>query len=105
MPVVIEGREMALEEIGQALGKALGPTYQIGTTLDGALEVTLLRFPLVNAKVRVKWYGDKMTFQVIPGEVWILQGINALTIAPKLRHTLRHELSRVLASQASPNLP
>lgn len=55
-------------------------------TSDSTLKIR--RMPLMTAKVNVKWNGDRTTLQPAPGEVWILQGINALTIYPKLHHTL-----------------
>ncbi len=55
-------------------------------TSDSTLKIR--RMPLMTAKVNVKWDGDRTTLQAAHGEVWILHGINALTIYPKLRHTL-----------------
>jgi hypothetical protein len=42
----------------------------------------------MTAKVNVTWEEDGTTLQAAPDEVWILQGINALTIYPKVRHAL-----------------
>jgi hypothetical protein len=36
----------------------------------------------------VTWDDDGATLQAAPGEIWILQGIHALTIYPKVRHAL-----------------
>jgi hypothetical protein len=78
--------EIPLEEIQRTLSEALGRGYQVTATSDSTLKIR--RMPLVTAKVSVKWHGDRTTLQAAPGEVWILQGINALTIYPKLRRTL-----------------
>jgi len=59
---------------------------EVTATSDSTLKIR--RAPLMTAEVNVKWYEDGTTLQVAPGEVWILQGINALTIYPKVRHTL-----------------
>jgi hypothetical protein len=80
------GRDVSLEEIQRRLSDALGHGYKVTATSDSALKVR--RAPLVTAKVNVKWYEDGTTLQVAPGEVWILQGINALTIYPKVRRTV-----------------
>jgi hypothetical protein len=78
--------EIPLEEIQRTLSEALGRGYQVTATSDSTLKIR--RAPLMTAKVNVKWHGDRTTLQAAPGEVWILQGINALTIYPKIRHTL-----------------
>ena len=78
--------EIPLEQIQRTLSKALGRAYQVTATSDSTLKVR--RMPLMTAKVGVTWHGDRTTLQATPGEVWILQGINALTIYPKVRHTL-----------------
>jgi NAD(P)-dependent dehydrogenase (short-subunit alcohol dehydrogenase family) len=44
--------------------------------------------PLDLARVKVSWQDDGTTLQAAPGEAWIFQGINALTIYPKLGRTL-----------------
>jgi hypothetical protein len=80
------GRDVSLEEIRRRLSDALGHGYKVTATSDCTLRIR--RAPLVTAKVNVKWYEDGTTLQVAPGEVWILQGINALTIYPKVRHTV-----------------
>ena len=79
-------REIPLDEIQRTLRGALGPAYKVPTTSDSTLKIR--RFPLVTARVMVSWYDDGTTLQAAPGEVWILQGINALTIYPKVRHTI-----------------
>ncbi len=56
--------------------------------------------PLMTAKVKVKWDGDRTILQAAPGEVWILQGINALTIYPKLRHALSQAFAPASGSRA-----
>ena len=78
--------EIPLEQIQRTLSKALGRAYQVTATSDSTLKVR--RMPLMTAKVSVKWHGDRTTLQAAPGEVWILQGFNALTIYPKLRRAL-----------------
>ena len=55
-------------------------------TSDCTLKIR--RMPLMTAKVSVKWHGDRTTLQAAPGEAWILQGINALTVYPKTRRAL-----------------
>ena len=78
--------EMPLEEIQHTLSEALGHGYQVTATSDRTLKIQ--RMPLITATVNVKWHGDSTTLQAAPGQAWILQGINALTIYPKLRRTL-----------------
>jgi len=80
------GRDISLEQIQRTLSDALGHGYKVTATSDSALKIR--RAPLITAKVNVKWYEDGTTLQVAPGEAWILQGINALTIYPKVRHTV-----------------
>jgi hypothetical protein len=58
----------------------------VTATSDSTLKVR--RFPLVTAEVNVKWDEDQTTLHAAPGEAWILQGINALTIYPKVRRAL-----------------
>jgi len=80
-------RDMTLEKIQRALGDALGPADKVTATSDSTLIVR--RFPLVTARVDVKWdQADTTTLDAAPGEAWILQGINALTIYPKVRRAL-----------------
>ncbi len=87
MSTTTVSREMTLDDIQRALSGALGPAYKVTATSDSTLKVQ--RFPLMTAKVDVKWEeADTTTLDVAPGEVWILQGINALTIYPKVRHAL-----------------
>ena len=82
--------EMSLEELRRELSVALGPAYLVTATSDCALKVR--RFPMITARVRVKWCGDTTQLQIIPGGVWILQGLNALCIAPKVRHAVARAL-------------
>ena len=43
----------------------------------------------MTAMVNVKWdEADTTTLHAAPGEAWIFQGINALTIYPKVRRAL-----------------
>jgi len=80
-------RDMTLEKIQRALGDALGPAYKVTATSDSTLMVR--RFPLMTARVDVKWdEADTTTLHAGPGEAWIFQGINALTIYPKVRRAL-----------------
>ena len=80
-------RDMTLEKIQRALGDALGPAYKVTATSDSTLMVR--RFPLITARVDVKWdEADTTTVDAAPGEAWIFQGINALTIYPKVRRAL-----------------
>ena len=88
--------EIPLDDLGRALSDALGPHYEVTAASDDTLKVR--RFPLITAKVRAKWYGDRTTLEAIPGEVWILQGINAVTILPKLNRTL----TRMFALRQAP---
>ena len=80
------GRDVSLEEIQRKLSDALGHGYKVTATSDSALKIR--RAPLMTATVNVKWYEDGTTLQIAPGEAWILQGINALTIYPKVRRAL-----------------
>jgi hypothetical protein len=80
------GRDIPLEEIQHRLSDELGHGYKVTAISDSTLKIR--RAPLMTAKVNVKWYEDRTTLQIAPGEVWILQGINALTIYPKVRHTV-----------------
>jgi hypothetical protein len=79
-------RQLPLDEIQRTLSGALGPAYTVTTTSDSTLKIR--RLPLVTAKVKISWHDDGTTLQAAPGETWILQGINALTIYPKLRRAL-----------------
>ena len=78
--------EIPLEEIQRTLSEALGRAYRVTATSDATLKIQ--RMPLMTATVNVKWYEDGTTLQAAPGEAWILQGLNALTIYPKVRHTI-----------------
>ncbi len=82
----ISSHDISLEEIQRRLSDALGHGYKVSATSDSTLKIR--RAPLVTATVNVKWYEDGTTLQVAPGEAWILQGLNALTIYPKVRHTI-----------------
>jgi len=84
--------EIPLEEIQRTLSEALGHGYKVSATSDSTLKIR--RAPLVTARVDVKWHGDRTTLQAAPGEAWILQGINALTIYPKVRHTVSRAFAR-----------
>ena len=86
MSTILVSRDVSLEEVQHALSDALGRAYKVTATSDSALKVR--RFPLVTARVNVKWDEDRTTLQAAPGEVWFLQGINALTVYPKVRHAL-----------------
>ncbi len=79
-------REIPLDEIQRTLRDALGPAYKVTATSDSTLKIR--RLPLVTGKVKVSWHDDGTTLQAAPGEAWILQGINALTIYPKVRRAL-----------------
>ncbi len=78
--------EIPLDEIRRTLAESLGPAYQVTATSDSTLKIR--RLPLVTASIHVQWHGDRTIIQASPGEVWILQGINALTIYPKIRQTV-----------------
>ncbi len=71
-------REIPLDEVRRTLSGALGPAYKVTATSDSTLKVR--RLPLVTATVKVSWHDEGTTLQAAPGEAWILQGINALTI-------------------------
>ena len=75
-------RDIPLEEVQRTLSVALGRPYRVTATSDSTLKVRLI--PLMTAKVNVTWEEDGTTLQAAPGEVWFLQGINALTIYPKV---------------------
>ncbi len=79
-------RDISLEEVQRTLSDALGHGYKLTATSDSTLKIR--RAPLITAKVNVRWYEDETTLQSAPGEVWILQGINALTIYPKVRRAI-----------------
>jgi len=79
-------REIALDEVRRVLSDTLGPAYQVTAASDSTLKVR--RFPLVTARVNVTWDENETILQAAPGEVWFLQGMNALTIYPKVRHAL-----------------
>ncbi len=91
-----------LEEIQRTLSEALGRAYRVTATSDSTLKIQ--RMPLMTATVNVKWDGDRTTLKAAPGEAWILQGINALTIYPKLRHTLTQAFASAPGSPA-PSTP
>ena len=78
--------EIPLDELQHILSDALGRGYTVTATSDSTLKIR--RAPLVTATIHVMWHGDRTTLQAAPGEVWILQGINALTIYPKVCHAL-----------------
>ncbi|HUK71469.1 MAG TPA: hypothetical protein VLW50_22340 [Streptosporangiaceae bacterium] len=78
--------EIPLEEIQRTLSEALGHAYRVTATSDSTLKIR--RMPLITAEVKVGWHDDGTALRAAPGEAWILQGINALTIYPKLRRTL-----------------
>lgn len=90
--------EIPLEEIQRTLSEALGRGYRVTATSDSTLKIR--RMPLMTATVNVKWNGDRTTLQAAPGEAWILQGINALTIYPKLRHILTQAFASAPGSRA-----
>ncbi len=87
MSTTAVSRDMTLENIQRALSDLLGPAYKVTATSDSTLKVR--RFPLITARVDVRWdEAHTTTLHAVPGEVWILQGINALTIYPKVRRAL-----------------
>jgi hypothetical protein len=92
--------EIPLEEIRRALSDELGAHYTVTATSDSTLKVK--RMPLVTERVQVKWHGDRTTIVVSPGEVWILQGINALTIHRKVRRVVEHDLRARLENAQGP---
>jgi hypothetical protein len=53
MSTTTVSRDMIREQIQRALGDALGPAYKVTATSDSTLKVR--RFPLMTAKVNVKW--------------------------------------------------
>jgi len=95
--------EIPLEEIQRTLSEALGRAYRVTATSDSTLKIQ--RMPLMTAMVNVKWHGDRTTLQAAPGEAWILQGINALTIYPKLRRTLSQAFASAPGSPAPQPAP
>jgi len=78
--------EIPLEEIQRTLSETLGRAYRVTATSDSTLKIR--RMPLITAEVKVSWHDDGTALHAAPGEAWILQGINAFTIYPKLRRTL-----------------
>ena len=90
--------EIPLDELQRMLSDALGRAYKVTATSDSTLKIR--RMPLVTANIEVKWHGDRTTLQAAPGEVWILQGINALAIYPKLRRTLARTFTPAPGSRA-----
>lgn len=92
--------EIPLDELQHILSDALGRGYKVTAASDSTLKIR--RAPLVTAKIHVKWHGDRTTLQAAPGEVWILQGINALTIYPKVRHALSRAFDSAADRRASP---
>jgi len=80
-------RDISLEEVQRRLSDALGHGYKVTATSDSTLMIR--RASLMTAKVNVTWdEADTTTLHAAPGEAWILQGINALTIYPKVRRAL-----------------
>ena len=79
-------REIPLDEVRRTLSDALGRAYTVTATSDSTLKIR--RAPLVTARVKVSWQDDGTTLQAAPGEAWIVQGLNALTIYPKVRRAL-----------------
>jgi arginine repressor len=87
MSTTTVSRDLTLDDIQHALSDALGPAYKVTATSDSTLKVR--RFPLMTAMVNVKWdEAHTTTLHAAPGEAWIFQGINALTIYPKVRRAL-----------------
>ena len=87
MSTTTVSRDMTLEQIQRALSDALGPAYTVTATSDSTLKVR--RFPLMTASVDVRWdEAHTTTLHAAPGEAWIFQGINALTIYPKVHRAL-----------------
>ena len=87
MSTTTVSRDMTLDDIQRALSGALGPAYKVTATSDSTVKIR--RFPLMTATVDVQWdEADTTTLHGAPGEAWIFQGINALTIYPKVRRAL-----------------
>jgi hypothetical protein len=86
MSTTTVSRDMTIDEVQRALSDALGHAYKVTATSDSTLKVR--RFPLMTTRINLKWDDDGTTVQAAPGEAWILQGMNALTIYPKVRHAL-----------------
>lgn len=87
MSTTTVSRDLTLDDIQRALSDALGPAYKVTATSDFTLKVR--RLPLMAAMVNVKWdEAHTTTLHAAPGEAWIFQGINALTIYPKVRRAL-----------------
>jgi len=82
--------EVPFDEVERRVREALGRHYKVTRKSDSVIKVQ--RFPFVTENVQVKWQGDKTTLQPAPGGVWIVQGINALSIHQRVRRAL----SRVL---------
>ena len=52
----------------------------------------------------MKWDKDQTTLHAAPGEAWILQGINALTIYPKVRALSTQAFAPPPAGRTQPRL-
>ena len=90
--------EIPLKDLEQRLSEVLGPRYEVTVISDTTLKVR--RMLAVTAKIRVSWHGDRTHLLVIPGGVWIIQGINALTVAPKVRHAIDRTFQTEAATPA-----
>jgi len=81
--LAVRGGRAQLARRPDAKGKAAvaGLAAEAGNDQIGFL-------PLDPGRVKVSWQDDGTALQAVPGEAWILRGINALTIYPKLGRTL-----------------
>jgi hypothetical protein len=78
--------EIPFEEVLRRVSDVLGGHYQVTMKSDSVIKIR--RFPLVTENVHVKWHGDRTALQPAPGGVWIIQGVNALAIHPRVRRAL-----------------
>ena len=85
MAIEIRG-ELPLEEVQRRVIAALGHHYEVTTKSDSVIKIR--RVPLVTENVHVKWQGDRTTLQPAPGGAWIIQGINVISIHPRIRRAL-----------------
>ena len=100
MALEISG-EIPLDEVRRRVSDALGGHYKVSVKADSVL--TIGRVPLVTENIHVKWQGDRTTVQPWPGGVWIIQGVNALVIHPRIRRTFEQALVIAPPGVSSPS--
>jgi len=83
--------EVPYDEVERRVREALGRHYKVTRQSDSVIKVR--RFPFFE-NINVTWEGDRTTLQPVPGSVWIMQGINALTIHQPVRSSLSRSLAK-----------